>query len=161
MERLLVVDDEPAVRELVVSILEHSGYQVVCASDAAEAMARLKEVEFALILCDVNMPGMSGIDLVSLIQHSFPDTGVIMVTGEDDPKLAASALTNGAYGYVIKPFRINELTINVFNALRRRRLEQENRRYRERLEELVDERTAALRRAIERLQASEVRMRDA
>jgi putative two-component system response regulator len=85
---------------------------------------------------------------------------VIMVTGEDDPKLAEAALGNGAYGYVIKPFRSSELLINVSNALRRRRLEGENAEYRRLLEQTVDERTGALRRAIDRLQDSEKALRE-
>lgn len=159
MDRLLVVDDEPAVRQLVISLVERAGYAAVGAGNAEEALARLRGVEFALVLCDVNMPGMSGVDLVGRIQTAFPQTGVIMVTGEDDPTIAEAALSRGAYGYLIKPFRSSELAINVSNALRRRRLEMENRAYEAHLEETVHERTAALRRAIERLQESEGRLR--
>ena len=97
----------------------------------------LKETDVALVLSDVNMPGESGIDFTREVLAHYPDTAVVMVTGMDDRGYADAAIELGAYGYVLKPFKPNELIINVGNALRRRTLEIENRSHRERLEQTV------------------------
>ncbi|MEK6525425.1 MAG: HD domain-containing phosphohydrolase, partial [Nitrospirota bacterium] len=116
------------------------------------ARSRLEEEQFALILCDVNMPGESGLQLIKYVINEHPDTAAVMVTGLDDPQLANIALEVGAYGYIIKPFESNEVLINVANALRRRRLEIDNTAHREKLEQTVLQRTAALRHALKRLE---------
>ncbi len=105
------------------------------------------------------MPGESGIDFSTEVLKEYPDTAVIMVTGMDDRRFAQVAIDGGAYGYILKPFKPNELIINVGNALRRRALEIENRGHRERLEHTVLERTAALRHTIARLEHSDVELR--
>jgi putative two-component system response regulator len=105
------------------------------------------------------MPGESGIDFTREVLARFPDTAVVMVTGMDDRKYADVAIELGAYGYVLKPFKPNELIINVGNALRRRTLEIENRGHRERLEQTVLDRTAALRDTIAQLETSETELR--
>jgi diguanylate cyclase (GGDEF)-like protein len=144
--RILVVEDEPAVSRLLVRLLELHGYDCVAAEDAARARERLEEPPgFALMLCDVSMPGESGLDLTRDTLADHRDTAVVMVTALDDPELAQAALSMGAYGYVTKPFTPNELLISVSNALRRRGLEMENRQHREHLEVLLFDRTAALR----------------
>ena len=95
----------------------------------------------ALVLSDVNMPGESGLDFRREVLAQHPDTAVVMVTGMDDRRFADVAIELGAYGYILKPFKPNELIINVGNALRRRALEIENRGHREQLEQTVLERT--------------------
>src|ERR1051326_7592936 len=101
------------------------------------------------------MPGESGLEVISAVRAAYPDTASIMVTGVDDEKLADHALELGAYGYIVKPFSSTDLAIQVLNALRRRQLEIAQRHERERLEKMVDERTAELRRAVENLKRSE------
>jgi putative two-component system response regulator len=140
-------------------LLEQYGYTCTLAGSAKEARRCLQEKEFALILCDVNMPGESGLDLVRYVLREHHHTAAVMVTGLDNPQLAAAALEIGAYGYILKPFESNEILINVANALRRRRLEIENQAHRERLELTVLERTAALRHAIESLERAEKELR--
>ncbi len=151
---ILIVDDDEQVRGLVYRLLTDQGYACAQASNSVEARERLEREDFALILCDVNMPGESGIALVRDVLAEHPETAAVMVTGLDDPALADIALGLGAYGYVIKPFRTSELLINVTNALRRRDLEVENRAHRERLERTVLERTVELRQTIEQLEHS-------
>ena len=120
-----------------------TGYSCVAVHSAAEARGKLTESPgFQLMLCDVNMPGESGLDLVRDMSWLSPDTAVVMITGVDDPALAEVALDNGAYGYVIKPFEANEVIINVSNALRRRTLEIENHHHRVSLEQTLLERTS-------------------
>ncbi len=154
-ERILVVDDEEPIRTLLARLLGAQGYDCVTAEDAAAARRLLSASSIALVLTDVKMPGASGFDLAHEIHLDYPDTAVVLVTGVDDRRFAEAALAQGAYGYVLKPFKENELLISVANALRRRALEIENRQHRERLEHTVLERTATLRETISQLEASE------
>jgi len=144
---VLVVDDDPALRRWARRILAAQGYDCDAASDAASARAALRGGSFELALLDVNMPGESGIELLSHLRIEHPTVAVLMVTGEDDLGLATTAIELGAYGYMIKPVRAGELLINVTNALYRRRREAELRRRLERLED-DDETAGALRRAL-------------
>lgn len=159
LKRVLIIDDEEPIRRLLGYMLQSHGYESVLASDAREARLRLAETSFALILCDVNMPGESGMDLVRNVLALYPHTAVIMVTGLDSTVLANAALDMGAFGYIIKPFEANEVLINVANALRRRRLEIESRLYRENLEDVVKTRTMALQQALQWLEKSEKELR--
>ena len=156
---ILIVDDEDAVRRLLGYLLEPHGYAISLAADAREARQHLDRQPFSLVLCDVNMPGESGMDLIRHILSHYPRTAVIMVTGLDSPVLANAALDMGAFGYVIKPFESNEVLISVANALRRRKLEIENGMHRENLEEMVRTRTIALQQALEWLERSEKELR--
>ena len=159
--RLLVVDDAMDARVFLCGLLETNGYICVPAASAAEARDLLQQQAFELALCDVNMPGESGLSLVRQILAKHPDTATIMVTGMDDPRIANFALEQGAYGYVIKPFEPNEILINVANALRRRKLEYEGRANREKLEQAVLARTTELRETIVRLEQTQGALRQA
>ncbi|MEA2435058.1 MAG: cyclic di-GMP phosphodiesterase [Actinomycetota bacterium] len=153
--RLLIVDDEAGVRRLLKRVLTRAGYECEEAGDSNEARQLVASGDFALVLTDMNMPGDSGMDLISNLLADHPDLATIMVTGVDDTEMAKAALQLGAYGYVIKPFENNEILINVTNALRRRALEIENRRHREKLELMVKERTADLWSAIQELEQAQ------
>src|SRR5688572_17968824 len=157
--RVLIVDDEDQIRTLLARLLSAHGYECDAAESAAEARRMLKESSYALVLSDVNMPGESGLDFTREVLAQYPDVAVMMVTGLDDPRYAEVATEYGAYGYILKPFKPNELIINVGNALRRRSLEIENRGHRERLEQTVLERTSALRTTIQQLETSEAELR--
>lgn len=157
--RILIVDDEEQIRRLLARLLEGRGYSCATAADAGEARRLLAQEPFDLVLSDVNMPGESGLDLVRDVRIRYPEAAVVMVTGLDDPRYAQEALQTGVYGYMLKPFKPNELLINVANALRRRALELETRDHRESLERTVLERTAALRETIGRLERSEAELR--
>jgi putative two-component system response regulator len=158
-ERILIVDDEEQIRTLLGRLLGAHGYVCLTAESAAAGRRVLEEAPVALVLSDVNMPGESGLDFTREVLRHYPDTAVVMVTGMDDRRYAEVAIELGAYGYVLKPFKPNELIINVGNALRRRTLEIENRSHRERLEQTVLDRTAALRETIARLESSESELR--
>ncbi len=159
LKRILIVDDEEGIRRLLGYMLQAQGYETVLASDARDARVKLAEQTFALILCDVNMPGESGMDLVRDILQQYPHTAVIMVTGLDSSVLANAALEIGVFGYIVKPFESNKVMIDVANALRRRKLELENRLHRENLEDVVKTRTLALQQALEWLERSEKELR--
>lgn len=149
MPGVLILDDEEPVRQMLSQLLEMNNYSCTSAASVAEARACLEDSNFEVILCDINMPGESGIDFIRHVTAEYPDTAVIMVTGVDDPEIAETALEIGAHGYIIKPFRNNELIINIQNSLRRRELEITSRCYREDLERTVAERTAKLRKVLE------------
>jgi putative two-component system response regulator len=157
--RVLVVDDEPAVRRILTRVLTKAGYECEEAGNADEAKELIATQDFALVLSDMNMPGESGMDLVAALLADDPDLATIMVTGVDDTDLANAALETGAYGYVIKPFENNEILINVANALRRRSLEIENHRHREKLEHMVKERTQNLWSAVKELERAQQDLR--
>ncbi len=150
--RVLVVDDEEPMRRILTRILSRMSCTCTVAENVDQALGLLSQDSFDLVLADMNMPGPSGLDLIVHIHEHYPTTATVMVTGVDDPKLAYTALQVGAYGYVIKPFEANEISIAVANALRRRTLEVENRNHRERLEELVKGRTTGLWDAIRGLE---------
>ena len=149
MANILVVDDEEQIRRLLNRTLSGTEYTCTLAADGAEARKCLDEQTFDLVLCDVKMPGESGIDLTRHIAAAHGDTAVIMLTAVDDPKTADAAIEAGTYGYIIKPFNPNELIINIRNALRRRKLEIINKMYRQDLEQMVAERTVKLQGALE------------
>ena len=159
MARVLIVDDEQEIRVLLSRLLERDGHTTTTAPDVPTARAILDDSWFELVLCDFNMPGESGMELLRDALAHDRDLAVVMVSGMDDPALAEAALELGAYGYVVKPFRTSELTIAVANALRRRRLEIENRAHRERLEQLVEQRTGALRKAVAGLERTKDQLR--
>ena len=151
MTRILIVDDEMSLRLLLEQILEGNGYECTLAANAAEAREHLKDQTFELVLSDINMPGESGIDLIRYVLAEHRNTAAVMVTVMDDPSVAAAALKIGVYAYIIKPFQPKGVLISVGNALHRRQLEIDNRLYREKLEQMVSERTAALRKSNEEL----------
>ena len=158
-ERILVVDDEEQIRSLLGRLLQAHGHECAVAGSPSEARRALSAESFALVLSDINMPDESGLDFAQEVLADYPDTAVVMVTGADDRRYAETALAKGAYGYMLKPFKPNELVINVTNALRRRSLEIENREHRSRLEQTVLERTATLRDTITQLETSESELR--
>lgn len=159
MARILIVDDDSKITEALSRILERDGHVTATAPDVSKARDALAQTAFELVLCDLNMPGESGMGLVREVVARNEDIAVVMVTGMDDPALGDAALELGAYGYVVKPFRTSELMIAVANALRRRRLEIENRAHREHLEQMVLERTSALRDAVAGLERTEQELR--
>jgi signal transduction histidine kinase len=140
---VLVVDDEPDIIELLRYILTRD-YDVEAAADAGRAVEVLASRSIDLVVLDIGLPGGSGLELAQEILQTRPGTAVLMVTGESSPTVASTALDIGAYGYVIKPFSINEMLIAVDNAMHRKRLADENRAMVEQLRELDDAKNTLL-----------------
>jgi putative nucleotidyltransferase with HDIG domain len=151
-KHILVVDDEMPIRMLLQKILEANGYICRTAENAANARDLLGEAPSDLVLCDINMPGESGLDFIRFVLKAYPDTAAIMVSAIGDPHLAESMLELGVYDYIIKPMDRNGILISVANAFRRRELEIANRSYRRNLEQMVDERTDSLQRSMSKLE---------
>jgi putative two-component system response regulator len=157
----LIVDDDAQVRAPLRRILEGEGHRCIEAADGTEARRLLGDGSFDLVLCDVNMPGESGVELLQHIMEQYPEAAVVMVTGMDDPRVAAYALESGAYGYVVKPFTSNEIVINVNSALYRRQLERENAQQRAELAATVRDRTDDLANALLRAESTDTLLRGA
>src|ERR1700726_1211221 len=154
-DRILVVDDEEAIREIVSSMLTFAGYSCLQAASGMEALAVLNSgEEFELMLSDLMMAELDGIGLLERTKERFPDMPVVMVTAVHDISVALAALRNGAYDYLLKPFEREQLLATVGRALENRRLKTENRTYQTNLESLVAARTEQLRSAMSGLERS-------
>jgi putative two-component system response regulator len=140
---LLLVDDEEPARRLLARILEQNGYRCTLAKDVADARAQLQE-DIELVITDLDMPGPSGLDLIRQLKADKPNIATLMVTGKGDRDVAELVLESGAYGFLAKPLDPDAVVISVSNALRRRKLEVENRFHREQLEDMVRSRTEKL-----------------
>lgn len=147
-KNILIVDDNPVVLDLLESIVHRISARSRCSSSAEQARDLLQQETFDLLLCDLYLPGESGMELIQWVHAVFPDIGVIMISGEDNPEVAEQALEIGAFGYIIKPFKTNEIIINISSALRRQQLEAETRARHENLEQLVSNRSRELEKAL-------------
>jgi putative nucleotidyltransferase with HDIG domain len=144
--RILVVDDEETIRDLLVEGLGGDGYKCTACPNAKEALAAFQKGAFDLVLSDIDMPGISGVQLLQDLKRLNPDMDVIMVTGVVDTETALGAIRMGAADYVTKPFNLDEVILIVERTLEKRRLLRENRDYQLNLESKVRERTVELQR---------------
>jgi len=125
------VDDESRIRRALSLLLEERGFETVVASGGAEALARLEAQSFALMLCDVAMPGMSGIELLEEARRAWPDLPVIMISAHGELEMAVPAVRAGAYDYLLKPIDEERLFHTIDQALELHRLAHENRTLRQ------------------------------
>ncbi len=122
-------------RPFLTELLSIDGFLTDVAHSVNEAIQRLNDNTYQMVLSDLRMPGLSGQDLVRYVSTHYPDTAVMMITGEADVHSAVEALTAGAYDYLTKPFTVAELQSKVFRALERRQLILQNRQYQSHLEQ--------------------------
>jgi putative two-component system response regulator len=148
---ILIVDDLPIVRLSLQRILVKAGYRCHEAEDVPRALAILAEETVELVLCDIQMPGASGLDLVKAIQPRIPDTSVVMVSSLEDAETAIECLQQGAFGYVLKPYQPREILVQVNGALRRRMLEIAFRDREAQLAQKVREQTLEIRESREEI----------
>jgi cyclic di-GMP phosphodiesterase len=153
-DRILIADDEEAIREVVSTLLEAQGYQCVSVGNGREALDLLSNHPVDLVLSDMVMPEMDGLQLLSWLRTHDRDVPVIMVTAMHDVSTALEAMRRGAYDYILKPFERDQLLMGVRRALEHRRLIVENRSYQKNLERLVHQRTAELKNALSQLEES-------
>jgi diguanylate cyclase (GGDEF)-like protein len=139
--RVLIIDDEEQIRNLLVDVLGNS-YQCSDAGSAEEALAALAKTTFDLVISDIDMGGMSGLELVPRVHSLSPDTVVVMVSGNQDIEFAIKALRVGAFDYITKPIDLRHVEASVERALNHCNLLKEKRRYKEQLENLLQQRTA-------------------
>ena len=152
--KILVVDDEEAIREVVCTLLEAQGYECTAVSNGLLAQEDLEKNPRDLVLSDMVMPEMDGLSLLEWLRKYHADIPVIMVTAMHDLSTALEAIRRGAYDYILKPFEKDQLYLGVRRALEHRRLVLENRNYQRNLEQIVEERTAQLKGALEQLEQS-------
>ena len=125
--RILVVDDEESIREFLDIMLRKEGYQVTCVEDGQRAMDILGKKSFDMVISDLQMPHVTGIELLKHIRDHYPGLLFMMITAFGTTETAVEAMKMGAYDYVTKPFKLDEVRINIANALRSQHLEIENR----------------------------------
>jgi two-component system response regulator PilR (NtrC family) len=124
--RVLVVDDERSMREMLSILLEREGYEVVAAKNGQEALESFESSFFDLVISDIQMPGLNGIELLGRIKQLAPEVPVLMITAFATAEQAVDAIKLGAFHYFTKPFNNDEIRALVSNALERRALKQEN-----------------------------------
>ena len=125
--RILVVDDEESIREFLDIMLRKEGYEVTLAEDGAKAIDTLKKKSFDLVISDMQMPQVTGMELLKHVRDGYPDLLFMMITAFGTTETAVEAMKLGAYDYITKPFKIDEVRIVILNALRSKNLETENR----------------------------------
>jgi putative nucleotidyltransferase with HDIG domain len=151
---VLIVDDERASRNLLSALLSDSGIACRTAADATEALALLEDETVAAVLADLEMPGLSGMELLASVRPRFPTMAFLVVTGVDDVRVGIEAMRKGADDYLVKPLDAEVVLASLERAFERKQLQQEVEKYRQRLERLVEERTRELASALEQLEKS-------
>lgn len=146
-DRILIVDDEEVICSIFARRLSKEGYTCVTANNGREALRYFYKQPFSLIISDIKMPEMDGIELLKRVKATNPKMMVIMITAFPDIDLAVEAMRLGAYDFIIKPADLDLVILSVKRALEKKRLEEEITAYRSHLERLVEERTAKLQQA--------------
>jgi putative nucleotidyltransferase with HDIG domain len=144
--KILVVDDESTIREVLVDFLVLEGFEVTCANDGEQGLEFLAREHFDAVLLDMKMPGISGLDVLRQLPELAPDTLAIMMTGYGTVETAIEAMKLGAFDYVLKPFKVQDVIRLLERGLEQKRLEHENIQLREAvsLYELSEEMAATL-----------------
>lgn len=152
--RVLAVDDEPSAARLLSFILAPPTFRCTTACTAEEALVALQREPFDAVISDLQMPGLSGMELLLEVRHKHPHMAFLVTTGVDDVDVGVKAMRSGADDYLVKPLRESAVVASLQNALHKRKLEQEVESYRQHLEEMVAERTHQLRAALEQVEQS-------
>ena len=142
---VLIVDDESSIRESLERLIRSGGYETVMAAHGQEALARAAVQEFEVVIMDIRMPGLSGIDVLRKMNTEYPDTSVIMISALADVGTAVEAMKLGAYDYITKPFNLDDILMRVEKARERRHLKLQVRDYQKNLEERMAEQAKELR----------------
>lgn len=127
MSRILVIDDERSIRNTLKEILEYEKYVVDLAEDGAKGLEKVKSAEFDVILCDIKMPGLDGIEVLEKLVEFTPDTPVVMISGHGNIDTAVDSIKKGAFDYIEKPLDLNRLLITIRNAMDKSNLVSETK----------------------------------
>src|SRR3979490_2906081 len=131
LRSILIADDEESIRHVLTVLLADRGYEVRAVKDGDEALAELSSREYDALVTDVGMPKMDGLALVRAAQSAAPDTTIIVMSAYGSHELAIEAMKAGAYDYLSKPFRPDEVLLVLRKAEERERLRRENVRLRQ------------------------------
>ena len=151
--RILIVDDEVEITEILADLLS-GDYECVRAGSAEQALSQLADNQFQLVISDITMPGMSGLEMIPHVKQGSPDTVVVMISGMQTVESAIGALRLGAFDYLMKPFDLRQVEAVVKRALEHYELVVAKQRYENHLEELVEQRTVELDRALNSLEGA-------
>jgi response regulator RpfG family c-di-GMP phosphodiesterase len=149
--RILIVDDEREITEILADLLSPE-YDCTVAGSAEEALVWLRDRSYELVISDITMPGMSGLDMIPHVKEMSPNTVVVMISGMQTVESAIGALRLGAFDYLMKPFDLRQVEAVVKRALEHSELITAKQRYEDHLEELVEQRTAELDHALDSLE---------
>lgn len=150
--RFLAVDDQPEINDLMVEMLAMRGFRGEACTDASQALRLLKQRNFQVVLSDLNIPGMDGMQLLNKVQTNFPEVAFVMITGTDDVQSGIRAMKAGASDYLLKPVQGDDIVASINRALEMKRLERTLSRNRSALEEMVARRTKQLEQALKRVE---------
>jgi putative nucleotidyltransferase with HDIG domain len=153
LPRILIVDDEREITEILADLLSED-YECLKAGSAEQALDCLRVGDFHLVISDITMPGMSGLEMIPHVKQLSPDTVVVMISGMQTVESAIGALRLGAFDYLMKPFDLRQVEAVVKRALEYHELVVAKRRYENHLEELVEQRTVELDRALNSLEGA-------
>lgn len=146
---ILVVDDEPLVLDAVSSLLVELGYGVITSNNVREAEEKILGGGIDIVLSDIKMPGATGIELLDFVHKLDPEIPVILMTAFAELEVSIEAVRRGAFDFILKPFRAHQVRSAVEKGVKYRRLVEQERKYKEVLEETVSERTRELAEALE------------
>jgi len=135
MDKILIIDDEKSIIDLLTLVFKKEGYSVSTSLSAPRGIELIDKEDFDLILTDIKLPQMSGMDILKHVMDNTPNTPVIMITAYGTLKQAVEAFKNGAVDYIVKPFDIEELKIIVAQGLEKRKLKTENIKLKQQLKE--------------------------
>jgi len=158
IRRVLVVDDEESIRRAIGKFLRTRGFEVVTAESGDEALLQLGQQGFVLMLCDVRMPGLSGVDVVPRALQLDSELAIMMLTAVNDAPTATESLSQGAMDYLMKPVELADLELAIERALHKRALLIEQRRVERMIREEVAQRTEELEREKDALRSLTVRV---
>lgn len=150
--RVLVVDDDPGIPMMLCQKLSCEGFDCESCSSGQESLALLRARSFDIVISDLQMPGMTGMELLDMVHKEFPRAAFLMVTGVDDVRVGVQAMKQGGADYVVKPFQLEAMVASVERALEKKRLELEVENYRLNLEQMVERRTKQLQAAMKRVE---------
>ena len=151
-DRILIVDDEASICTVMVEMLTPRGFEARSCSSAEEALELMQRESFDLIISDLHMPAMSGVELLEEVKKKHPSVAFLMATGVADVRVGIEAMQKGASDYLVKPIGLNTLASSVERALKLKRLEIEVENYRRNLELMVEQRTRQLQAAMRRIE---------
>jgi DNA-binding NtrC family response regulator len=138
MAKILVIDDEKPIRNTLQEILEYEDHKVEIAADGFEGLEKAKENKYDIILCDIKMPNMDGIEVLEKLEEFSPDVPVIMISGHGSVETAVEALKKGAYDFIEKPLELNRLLVTIRNALERKDLVVETKKLKRKVSKTYD-----------------------
>jgi two-component system nitrogen regulation response regulator NtrX len=127
MAKILIIDDEKSIRKTLREILEYENFKVDEAADGQEGMGMIQKEKYDIILCDIKMPKVDGLELLAKVQAQHPDTPIVMISGHGNIETAVEAVKKGAFDFIQKPLDLNRLLVTIRNAMEKTTLVTETK----------------------------------